>query len=139
MGLFELWNILSERSLQTVMPVDYCKALLIETVHTALTIAGTSVFAFANDEVNKKTTSAKKTKPGKASASKESLAYGKSRVVSLLVNCITSTKAIQVQSAALKLLKVLLNLNPTTVMPSMQALGELLATSSANMQVGNKG
>jgi len=137
-GLFDLLTILNEPSLQTVMLVDYCKALLMETVHTALSIAGTSVFTFAAEEP-KKTTTPKKSKAAKTDASG---AYGKARVegdIRLLLNCITSTKAIQVQSAALKLLKVLLNLNPATVMPSMQALGELLATSSANMQVGKEG
>ena len=72
----------------------------------------------------------------------EASGYTATRVeadIRLLLSCITSTKATQVQASALKLLQVLSQFSPASVMPSMKTLGGLLATSSTHMQTGKEG
>jgi hypothetical protein len=139
--LFDFLAELNDPRLRAVMLVDYCKALAMDSIHAALTVAGKAALsATASTAV----TPAKKgaAKKGASNDADSSAAYSLARVdgdIRLLLNSITSTKATQVQAAVLKLLKVLLALNPASVVPAMQTLGELLATASAHMQVGKDG
>jgi hypothetical protein len=152
-ALCDMLALLQDHRLRSVMLVDYCKALVLETAHTALTVAGSEVLPASVGAASSGATASAK-KPAAAASKRKSVSgpaasedgkqYTAARVVGdvkLLLECITFTKATQVQSAALKLLKVLLKFNPASVMGAMQALGQLLATSSssANMQVGKEG
>jgi hypothetical protein len=136
--LFDFLAQLNDPRLRSVMLVDYSKALTMDTVHTALSVAGKH--ALSTSSASKKSaSSAKKTA---AQNGNDATGYALARVdgdVRLLLSSITATKASTVQTASLRLLKVLLALNPASVVPSMQALGELLAASSTHMQAGKEG
>jgi hypothetical protein len=139
--LFDFLAQLNDSRLRSVMLVDYSKALTMDTVHTALSVAGKH--ALSTSPAGKKSaSSAKKTATKDAQNGNDASGYALARVdgdVRLLLSSITSTKASTVQTASLRLLKVLLALNPASVVPSMQALGELLAASSTHMQAGKEG
>jgi hypothetical protein len=135
--LFDFLAQLNDARLRSVMLVDYSKALTMDTVHTALSVAGKH--ALSTSSASKKPASA--TKKTAAQSGNDATGYALARVdgdVRLLLSSITSTKASTVQTASLRLLKVLLALNPASVVPSMQALGELLAASSTHMQAGKE-
>lgn len=143
--LLGLLSALHQPGLRAVLLLDYCTSLLCDCASVVLSTADKCVIlnvvpsriepsnatlVVAERRASKKGTAAIEGATDQVAA--EAL-FSPGRItqyVSMLLSYITTSRTLQMQTSSLKVLKLLLNLSPDTVMGSIETLGLLLSSSA---------
>ena len=143
--LLDLLSALHQPGLRAVLLLDYCTSLLCDCASVVLPTADKSVILNVVpsriETVNATLVVAKRKASKKGAAAVEGATdqvaaealFSPGRItqyVSMLLSYITTSRTLQMQTSSLKVLKLLLNLSPDTVMGSIETLGLLLSSSA---------
>jgi len=137
--LLGLLSSLRQPDLRAVMLLDYCIALLCDCALVVLSTADKSIILNAPSKTERTSAATAKrgvSKKGVADAATDQTAEAlfsparSAQYVSMLLSHITTSSTLQVQTSSLKVLKLLLNLSPDSVMGSIETLGLLLSSSA---------
>lgn len=143
--LFETLSALNTAQLKKIMQVEYCKCMIIDVTYYCLSVARSSIQA--SSVLISKTASARKSK-----SSKDFMEvmiddikldkYASNRVEADIMRILTCLEfngaSALIQSSALKLLVLLLEINPSALLSSIKQLGDLLAKSTVVEAVNNR-
>eukprot|EP01038_Epipyxis_sp_PR26KG_P011017 gene11017-14796_t len=130
--LFELLSVIFQQVMKSLMMLDYCKTIILELAYHCLQIA------FISNPIPLVTipTTAKKAKKGVSELSENNDYVIAARVgndISNTLHYLSKTKSIQVTSAGLKLLGVLIQLDSKQLLPSISILSKLLSTTTTEL------
>jgi hypothetical protein len=143
--LLNLLSALHQPGLRAVLLLDYCTSLLCDCASVVLSTADKSVILNVVpsriEPSNANLVVAKRRASKKGAAAVEGATdqvaaealFSPGRItqyVSMLLSYITTSRTLQMQTSSLKVLKLLLNLSPDTVMGSIETLGLLLSSSA---------
>ena len=141
--LLGLLSSLQQPGTRAVLLLDYCISLLCDCASVVLSTADKSVIlkvvpsriepSNAPLVVTKRRASKKGAAVEGATDQAAEALFSPGRItqyVSMLLSSITTSRTLQVQTSSLKVLKLLLNLSPDTVMGSIETLGLLLSSSA---------